>query len=50
MANRSIGCEMPENDWLSGVRSATLDSIGQVYFATPLGVRSAKPTAGSPQS
>ena len=31
--------EMPENDWRSGIRSVTEDSIGQVYFATPLGVQ-----------
>ncbi|MBS1824183.1 MAG: SMP-30/gluconolactonase/LRE family protein [Acidobacteria bacterium] len=31
--------EMPESGWMSGVRGAAFDSIGQVYFATPLGVQ-----------
>jgi sugar lactone lactonase YvrE/predicted esterase len=31
--------EMPETGWMSGVRSVTEDSIGQVYFATPLGIQ-----------
>ncbi|HEY6987399.1 MAG TPA: alpha/beta hydrolase-fold protein [Bryobacteraceae bacterium] len=31
--------EMPENGWLSGVRGVTEDSIGQVYFSTPLGIQ-----------
>ena len=35
--------EMPEEalpqPWASGVRGATEDSIGQVYFATPLGIQ-----------
>jgi predicted esterase len=31
--------EMPESGWLSGVRGAALDSIGQVYFATALGIQ-----------
>ena len=31
--------EMPESGWMSGVTGVTLDSIGQVYFATPLGVQ-----------
>ncbi len=31
--------EMPEAGWLSGVRGAALDSIGQVYFATALGIQ-----------
>jgi enterochelin esterase-like enzyme/sugar lactone lactonase YvrE len=31
--------EMPEAGWMSGVRGAAEDSIGQVYFATPLGVQ-----------
>ncbi len=31
--------EMPETGWTSGVRGVTEDSIGQVYFATPLGVQ-----------
>ena len=30
---------MPEAGWMSGVRGAAEDSIGQVYFATPLGVQ-----------
>ena len=31
--------EMPENGWLSGVSGVTEDSIGQVYFSTPLGIQ-----------
>jgi gluconolactonase len=31
--------EMPETGWMSGVRSVAEDSIGQVYFATPLGIQ-----------
>ncbi len=31
--------EMPEAGWRSGARSVVEDSIGQVYFATPLGVQ-----------
>ena len=31
--------EMPETGWMSGVHGAAEDSIGQVYFATPLGVQ-----------
>ncbi|HEU0121048.1 MAG TPA: alpha/beta hydrolase-fold protein [Bryobacteraceae bacterium] len=31
--------ELPETGWTSGVRGAALDSIGQVYFATALGVQ-----------
>jgi sugar lactone lactonase YvrE len=31
--------ELPEAGWLSGVQGATLDSIGQVYFASPLGIQ-----------
>ncbi len=31
--------EMPEQGWMSGVEGAAFDSIGQVYFATPLGVQ-----------
>ena len=31
--------EMPESGWMSGVQGAAFDSIGQVYFATPLGVQ-----------
>jgi sugar lactone lactonase YvrE len=31
--------EVPETGWMSGVRGAAMDSIGQVYFATPLGVQ-----------
>jgi sugar lactone lactonase YvrE/predicted esterase len=31
--------EMPETGWISGVNGAAEDSIGQVYFATPLGVQ-----------
>jgi gluconolactonase len=31
--------EMPESGWMSGVQGAVFDSIGQVYFATPLGVQ-----------
>ena len=31
--------EVPEVGWRSGVRSVVEDSIGQVYFATPMGVQ-----------
>ena len=31
--------EMPEAGWMSGARGATLDSIGQVYFATAVGLQ-----------
>jgi sugar lactone lactonase YvrE len=31
--------EVPEAGWKSGVQGVTQDSIGQVYFATPLGVQ-----------
>jgi len=31
--------EAPEVGWKSGVRSVAEDSIGQVYFATPMGVQ-----------
>jgi gluconolactonase len=31
--------EMPETAWLSGVQGVTEDSIGQIYFATPLGIQ-----------
>ncbi len=31
--------EMPESGWMSGVHGVTEDTIGQVYFATPLGVQ-----------
>jgi sugar lactone lactonase YvrE len=31
--------ELPESGWMSGVRGATEDSIGQVYFASALGVQ-----------
>ena len=31
--------EMPEAGWMSGVPGATLDSIGQVYFASSLGIQ-----------
>jgi gluconolactonase len=31
--------EAPEVGWRSGVRSVAEDSIGQVYFATPMGVQ-----------
>jgi gluconolactonase len=31
--------EMPEEGWTSGVKAAVLDSIGQVYFATALGIQ-----------
>ena len=31
--------EMPESGWMSVVQGATFDSIGQVSFATPLGVQ-----------
>jgi gluconolactonase len=31
--------EMPEAGSMSGVQGATLDSIGQVYFASPLGIQ-----------
>jgi gluconolactonase len=31
--------EMPEAGWMSGVHGVIEDSIGQVYFATPLGIQ-----------
>jgi gluconolactonase len=31
--------EVPESGWRSGVMAATFDSIGQVYFATALGIQ-----------
>ena len=31
--------EMPESGWSSGVRTAAFDSIGQVYFATEVGIQ-----------
>ena len=31
--------EMPEAGWISGVYGVTLDSIGQVYFATAVGLQ-----------
>lgn len=31
--------EMPEEGWMSGVQAVTEDSIGQVYFATAIGVQ-----------
>ncbi len=31
--------EMPESGWMSGVQSVTLDTIGQVYFATGIGLQ-----------
>jgi sugar lactone lactonase YvrE len=31
--------EIPDTAWMSGVAGVTLDSIGQVYFATALGVQ-----------
>jgi sugar lactone lactonase YvrE len=31
--------EAPEIGWISGVKSVAQDSIGQVYFATPMGVQ-----------
>jgi sugar lactone lactonase YvrE len=31
--------EMPETGWFSGVQGVTLDSIGQVYFASVLGIQ-----------
>ena len=31
--------EMPEAGWMSGVQGATLDSLGQVYFASALGIQ-----------
>ena len=31
--------EMPEAGWMSGVQGVTEDSIGQVYFASALGVQ-----------
>uniref|UniRef100_Q024D9 Putative esterase n=1 Tax=Solibacter usitatus (strain Ellin6076) TaxID=234267 RepID=Q024D9_SOLUE len=31
--------EMPESGWMSGVTAALEDSIGQLYFATPLGIQ-----------
>jgi gluconolactonase len=30
---------MPEEGWLSGVQAVTEDSIGQVYFATAIGIQ-----------
>jgi sugar lactone lactonase YvrE len=30
---------MPEEGWMSGVQAVTEDSIGQVYFATAIGVQ-----------
>jgi gluconolactonase len=30
--------EAPEAGWNSGVKAVVEDSIGQVYFATPMGV------------
>jgi gluconolactonase len=34
--------EMPEAGWLSNVKAVAEDSIGQVYFATPLGIQGAE--------
>lgn len=31
--------EMPEQGWMSRVQGVAIDSIGQVYFATPLGIQ-----------
>lgn len=31
--------ELPETGWLSGVKGVAEDSIGQVYFATALGIQ-----------
>jgi gluconolactonase len=31
--------ELPETGWMSGVEGVTEDAIGQVYFATPLGIQ-----------
>jgi len=31
--------EMPETGWMSGVQGVTEDSVGQVYFASPLGIQ-----------
>ena len=31
--------EMPETGWMSAVQAVTLDSIGQVYFASALGIQ-----------
>jgi gluconolactonase len=31
--------EMPETGWMSGVEGVTEDSVGQIYFATPLGIQ-----------
>ncbi|HQQ78456.1 MAG TPA: FAD-dependent oxidoreductase, partial [Thermoanaerobaculia bacterium] len=31
--------EMPESGWMSGVRGAVLEAIGQVYFATATGIQ-----------
>jgi enterochelin esterase-like enzyme len=31
--------EMPETGWMSGVKAVAEDEIGQVYFATPLGIQ-----------
>jgi len=46
MADGSLGngepfyrLEMPETSWMSGVAGVTEDSLGQVYFATPLGIQ-----------
>jgi sugar lactone lactonase YvrE len=36
--------EMPEEGWRSEVRGAALDAIGQVYFATRLGVQMCEAT------
>jgi gluconolactonase len=34
--------EMPETAWRSDVSGVTVDAIGQVYFATPLGIQMAE--------
>jgi len=31
--------EMPETGWMSGIEGVAEDSIGQIYFATPLGIQ-----------
>jgi gluconolactonase len=31
--------EMPESGWMSGVHGVIEDSVGQVYFATPMGIQ-----------
>ena len=31
--------EMPESGWMSEARSVTMDAIGQVYFATAIGIQ-----------